>query len=115
MAVWFQTILMTKNFVEDPVNGPRAAIVAREPYEIRPALQPSFTLETAYMKKLLAVLVAGLFTAGAFAQAPAAAPATTAPAAAPMTAQAAAPATNKVVKKKTHKKVAKKKTAHKAA
>ena len=63
------------------------------------------------MKKLLAVLVAGLFTAGAFAQAPAAAPATTAPAAAPMTAQAAAPATKKVAKKKTHKKVAKKKTA----
>ena len=28
VAVWFQTILMTKNFVEDPVNGPRAAIVA---------------------------------------------------------------------------------------
>ena len=26
--VWCQTILMTKNFVEDPVNGPRAAIVA---------------------------------------------------------------------------------------
>jgi len=86
-----------------------------EPYGIRPALQPSFTLETAYMKKLLAVLVAGLFTAGAFAQAPAAAPATTTPAAAPMTAQAAAPATKKVAKKKTHKKVAKKKTAHKAA
>ena len=58
------------------------------------------------MKKLLAVLVAGLFAAGAFAQAPAPAPAPAAPA--PMAAPAAAPAP--VAKAKTTK-AAKKTTA----
>ncbi|BEP91915.1 hypothetical protein GmRootA79_02990 [Acidovorax sp. A79] len=95
-----------------------------EPCGVSHGPQPLFTLETAHMKKLLAVLVAGLFAAGAFAQqAPATAPAPAAPAA-PMAAPAAAPApvakTHKAAttaKKKTHstKKVAKKKTTKKVA
>lgn len=68
------------------------------------------TLETAYMKKLLAVLVAGLFAAGAFAQAPATAPASSAPMASPAPTKAK---TAKVHKKKASKKVHKKKAAHK--
>lgn len=88
-----------------------------------------FTLEKSTMKKLLAVLAAGLFTAGAFAQAPAVASGPLAltayapAAAAPKAAQARHPiakakakhkATH-VAKKKSHKKLAKKKTAYKSA
>ena len=102
-----------KNFVEDPVNGPRAAIVASG--AVRNSSGPSTFVHTGngIYEKLLAVLVAGLFTAGAFAQAPAAAlpPPLLQPL---MTAQAAAPATNKVARKDPQK-VAKKKTAHKTA
>ena len=122
-------ILMRKILLQSHVNAPAAAIVASGALCPAQGLPPSFnntTLETAYMKKLLAVLVAGLFAAGAFAQAPAAAPApapTPAAAPAPLAAPAAAAApapvaktkatkTKKVAKKKTGKKVAKKKAAH---
>jgi len=119
-AIKNQTILMTKKIAKDPVNARAAAIVAGGATRyLAHGPQPfgSTTLETAYMKKLLAVLVAGLFAAGAFAQAPATAPAP-APAAAPAAAAPAPVAKTKAAhtaKKKTGNKVAKKKTAHKAA
>ncbi len=116
-----------KNLGANPVNGHTAAIVAGRAARISGRLFLCvFTIETAYMKKLLAVLMAGLFAAGAFAQAPAAAPA---PAPAPVAAPAAAvpaatPApmastkkakSTHTAKKKSSKKVAKKKTAKKLA
>lgn len=119
LTVWFQTILMT-NFSTKP-QPPRPALLSLRA-ELRGFAcgpQPLLTMETAYMKKLLAVLVAGLFAASAFAQAPATAPA---PTATPAAAQAPAPVAKtkatkatKTAKKKGSKKVAKKKTTHKAA
>jgi hypothetical protein len=101
------------------VNAHRAAIVGGG--ASRRFAKPStrrFVKEMAHMKKLLAVLMAGLFAAGAFAQAPATAPAPApAPAAAPQAAPApaAAPAAKATKAAKApaaakHKKVAPKKT-----
>ncbi|GKT21209.1 hypothetical protein AVHM3334_04005 [Acidovorax sp. SUPP3334] len=75
---------------------------------------PNLIKELAYMKKLLAILVAGLFAAGAFAQGAApAAPATPAVTSAP-SAEPAAPAPKAHAKAKS-KKPAAHKVAHKKA
>lgn len=132
-ALWNRAILMTNisaiRLSTLAMLGPLQGRLYRLARPSKTFLQTP-SQETAYRKKLLAVLVAGLMGASAFAQAPAAAPAPApaapapmaapAPAAAPVAAAPAPVAKTKAKatatsKKKTTKKVAKKKVTRKAA
>jgi len=101
-----------------PVNVQKAAIVENEAsQQLAKSSSRHLIKEKAHMKKLLAVLMAGLFSAGAFAQAPVAAlaPAAATTLATPASTAVRTPVAKAPTKKVAHKKVAHKKAVHKKA